>query len=264
MSEVRLSQGANILILLNAIVVMNIITTSTIWAAGKKLTYNFGAERTESALELTNGVVNNNVTKNIHELRFSEDDKWGILSYNVGFRLENPDYSSVVIIDSSGEEELLSNLRNEHDEYFVDTTMVLAKGSHSLSFGGATSVGNVAFRNHSLNIGYQESFFNKTTILGVSTSWSKDWRRSTHFTDGITFIERPTKVETNTHSFTYDQILSERLKGSFQYSYQDENVERPSSHKIVTRFGYVVTDQIFARLSYSYANEDDDDPITTD
>lgn len=223
-----------------------------------KFTYEFSHDRSQQILGYSTGNLNRDVNRTQTNVNIADDTFLDNYNYSLGLTYDLPDYSSLVVRDRFGNEETLADRRGEAAEYNLNFSFGYGQGPHAIDFGGSTYLNDVAFKNQTLTLGYKYSLYNSTSVLGIKITTIKQTRPEDYFTQLGTFavIQRPTEVSGKEYGLSLDQVVTARIKTSFEYSYIEETQERPSQNKFLGNIGAALTETIFLKGSAGYYAED--------
>jgi hypothetical protein len=231
-----------------------------------KVTLNFSNESVNESLELVSRTLANTYNR---QTLYSRYDMMGInrkLDLGVGLTYTRTDYSKFYVRDSSANIVPLTSNNKKIYESSVDSSLLYQRGTWAYILGLGLPIDQTYFEQHSFNTGVIKSLYRKSTLLSLNYRKIIFNRPATYFRDPETFVikAQARKISTDTLTFDWEQILSEKLKTKNGLGYTLESEERPSNIFGFTKWAFAITPTVFSKLNYRLAKEITSDELKND
>ncbi|MCB0405420.1 MAG: hypothetical protein KDD51_11595 [Bdellovibrionales bacterium] len=183
----------------------------------------------------------------------------GIASHfnaEVALTFSQPDYSSVLIRDKNQNEKLLSEMVSARNELSAAVGAEYQRGADSASLKWSGSLTQSPFAFQSFLASYRRSFFNRSTVVGVSGVYLLQHAPESYYLDSdFNTRNRPTRINGVEAQVTGEQSLSTRWKVAAELAASQRLEERPPNLRVVLRQAYAVSNRVFVSMQFDYASE---------
>jgi hypothetical protein len=206
--------------------------------------------------------VQNSVSQVQQNLEFDLEGLQKNFTISGSMTRAEPDYSGYLVTLHDGSEVPLSSQAGTAEEYSASSHLSWNQGAHSASLGWTGNVDPSPFWQQSVDLSYTETFFNKTTAVGVKASAGTLKQPVDYFVD-LNFVteQRPMLIHANSFSVIADQVITERYKIEAEADTGDREEDRPRNLGASLRQTYALTDRLFARLDLSRIAELHSEPL---
>lgn len=201
------------------------------------------------------GVTSSPTTQNIRSTIGLSTDKMG-KGFSIDSRmiLDTPDYSSVLLRNNTGANTTLNSPNK--NEYQAELKLNWAKTTHTASASYFGHLSSSPFETRGVSLEFIESFFEKTTMTGIQTTYFDQKRPTDFFLDKDLFYKkRPTEIHAFEMAGTLEQVLNERSKILAKISTSKKYEERPRNYGGEIKGAYALTSRSFASLKTGYYGE---------
>ena len=244
-------------------VVLTILIISTNAYAIPKLTYEISQDSSQQSLGYSTGqVVSKSVSNTKTVLNLSDDIFKDNYNYSFGLTYNRPDYSSVLVRDRFGVETILNQTRETKAEYSLNTGLGFGKDGHTIDLSFFSNLNDSPYATRGISGGYQYSFYNSTSIIGIKYNLMSQERPEDYYTEPGTFnvLKRPTQIKTKEIGLTFEQAITTKMKSSLKISRVLESEERPSQNKFSGKLGFALSETFFLKTGYGRFIEEDISP----
>lgn len=130
--------------------------------------------------------------------------------------------------------------KNSHAlELKANTQLNYQSGHYSGSVGSTYPITNNLVKQFGLDTSHSVDFYNKSTIIGVTYKYLKEFRPESYFLDfDFTVKNRPARANAHEASFFYEQLVSEKFKFRIKPFFINRPEERPDAWGGEALFAY--------------------------
>jgi hypothetical protein len=200
--------------------------------------------------------VQNSISQTQQNFEFDLEGIQRNFTVSGSMTIAQPDYSDYLVTERNGVEAPLTSQTSIKQEYSAASHLNWNSGSHNATVGWSGSASSSPFWQQSADASYTETFFNKTTAIGIKGSMGVLRQPTDYFVD-LNFIteQRPLLIHSNSAGLTVDQVLAERYRIQFEGDTSDREEDRPRNVGGTFRQSYALADRLFARLDLARISE---------
>lgn len=248
------------------ILLISLIFPSVTYSKMEKISLSATSENVNESLEMASQTVKNTYDRQSLYARYDVTGINRVLDLGVGTTYTKTDYSKFFVRDSGTNIIPLTTDSSPVNEFSVDASMLYLHGTWGYILSTSQPVSKKYFKQQSYEIGLTRSYFRKSTIFNLLYQQSQLTRPITYFRDPETFVIKPqaTKIKTDSISFDWEQILSEKMKTKNGLSYSKETAERPSNYSVFTKWAISLSPTWFYKVNYKYTKELTSDQLKND